>query len=333
MSTSPTRTPPTRTQPTRTPPTRTQPTRAEAPRPQVHAKSQPQPQPRLSDPDLRTRRWRRWAPGPVALVLILASLALMLLDLRGGPTDALRSAGAVVGGPLQSLTDSVLGPVRTGEFRRADTQALQQQVADLEEANRRLQAQSDILAEQLADAPEQRAAASAAQRRVESAVAARVVAADPGLGSAAVTIDVGSADGVVVDSPVLVAGGLVGRVVTTAPTTATVLLVTDPGSSVAVRVGADSALAQGTGDRHSVTLGYLDPLVPVEVGQKVVTQGSDDDWPYPAGLPVGTVRAISGDLGDLDRVVTVEPAAGMSSLDQVIVLTRPTDSARPESTP
>lgn len=259
-------------------------------------------------------------------MLLLASLSLMLLDLRGGPTDLLRSVGAVVGGPVQSAADQVFGPLRTGEFRRDDVEELRQEVDSLVEANQRLQASNDLLSQELADVPERRAAERDASRRVEGAITAQVVAADPALGTAAVTLDVGADDGIVVDSPVLVAGGLVGRVIDVSVSTSSVLLVTDPDSAVAVRVADLTALAQGTGDRRSVRLDHLDPLADVRVGQPVVTMGSDDGWPYPAGLAVGTVRSVTGDLGELGRTVTVEPAAALTALDHVIVLTAPVEA-------
>ena len=276
----------------------------------------------------RSRRRPRLAAGPVIAILVLASLSLMLLDLRGGPTDLLRTVGAAVGGPLQAASDAVFGPMRTGEFRRGDVEQLRDEVARLSDSNRRLQAENDILSRELATAPAGEQAERAAAQRVEAAVAARVVAADPAVGAAAVTLDAGSDDGVVVDSPVLVAGGLVGRVTDVNPTTSSVLLIADPGSAVAVRLDDLTALVQGSGDRRAARLDHLDPLADVRVGQKVVTMGSDDGWPYPAGIPVGTVRSITGDLGELDRSVTVEPAAPLSALDNVIVLTRPDDSAR-----
>lgn len=245
----------------------------------------------------------------------------MLLDLRGGPTDTLRSLTATVVGPIQAASDSLFGPLRTAALRRADAGELEAQLAQLQDDNRRLQTTNDQLARQLADLPAARAAAEAAQARAEAAVPARAVAADPALGAQAVTLDVGSDDGIVIDSPVLVAGGVVGRVTSVAASTSSVTLVTDPGSAVAVRVRGTSALLQGTGDRHAAGLGYLDPLAEVRVGDRVETLGSDDGWPYPAGLPVGTVAAVSGDLGDLDRVVTVEPTLPLGTLDRVIVLT------------
>ncbi len=272
-------------------------------------------------PDLRRRRWRRWTPGPVAAVLILISLSLMVLDLRGGPTDSARSFVAAVTGPVQTAADSVVGPLRTAALRRVDAAELDDRLTALEDENRRLQAANDQLTRQLADVPAAREAAAAARDRADAAVAGRVVGADPALAAQAVTLDVGSDDGIVVDSPVLVSGGVVGRVTAVAASTSRVSLVTDPGSAVAARVGETSALLQGTGDQHAAVLGYLDPLAEVRVGDRVATLGSDDGWPYPAGLPLGTVTSVTGDLGDLDRVVTVEPTLPGGSLDRVIVLT------------
>ncbi|MFN8125564.1 MAG: rod shape-determining protein MreC [Candidatus Nanopelagicales bacterium] len=276
-------------------------------------------------PDLRQRRWRRFTPGPVAALLLLVSLSLMFLDLRGGPTDTLRGVTATVVGPAQAASDALFGPVRAAALRRVDADELERQITELQDTNRRLQAANDQLTRQLADDPAARKAAEATQSRAEAAVAARVVAAAPGLATQALTIDVGSDDGVARDAPVLVSGGVIGRVTDVTPSTSTVLLVTDPGSSVAVRVNGNSALLQGTGDRHAAVLSYLDPLADVRVGQRVETLGSDDGKPYPAGLPVGTVSAVSGDLGDLDRVVTVEPALPAGMIDRVIVLTDPPD--------
>lgn len=273
----------------------------------------------------RTGRPRHWrlTTGPVTAVLILASLSLMLLDLRGGPTDTLRGIGATIGGPLQAMAESAFGPLRTGEFRRADAEELGRQVEALQDANRRLTLENDILAEAATAAVGSERALRWAQERSESAMTARVVAADPALDAGAVTIDIGAQDGVVPDSAVLVAGGLVGRVTSVTPTTSSVLLVTDPASSVAARVGPHAALLQGSGDPHGAHLSHLDPLAEVAVGQRVTTLGSDDGWPYPAGITVGTVRSVTGELGDLDRVVSVEPSVTLSELDHVIVLTEP----------
>ncbi len=259
----------------------------------------------------------------MAAVLAAVSLSLMLLDLRGGPTDALRAVGAVAGGPVQTAADSVFGPLRTAGFRRADTEQLQQRVAELEEANRRLALRGDALAEQVDD---QGAAAAAEQRAADmaqAAVAARVVAGDPALGAAAVTLDAGAADGIVPDAPVLVAGGLVGRVATVSGATSSVLLLTDPASAVAVRVGDHAALVRGTGNPHAALLDHVDPLADLGTGQKVTTLGSDDGWPYPPGLTVGSVRTVSGGLGDLAREITVEPAVTTDTVDHVIVLRPP----------
>lgn len=258
----------------------------------------------------------------MTLLLVAAALSLMLVDLRGGPTDLLRSVGGAIGGPLQVGAESVFGPLRTGEFRRADIEALQQEVQQLRDENRRAAARADVLAEELRDLPGAQDARREADRLAASAVTARVVAADPDAAAARVTIDVGTGDGVVVAAPVLISGGLIGRIDSVSATTSTVRLLTDPGSEVAGRLGDNAVLVRGTG-AESARLDHLDPLAPVEVGQRIVTLGSAGGWPYPPGLPLGTVRDVTGAVGDLDRTVTIEPTTRSGSVDHVIVLTPP----------
>lgn len=55
-------------------------------------------------------------------------------------------------------------------------------------------------------------------------------------------------------------------------------------------------------------------------GARVVTAGSPQGRPYPAGLPIGTVTSIDPDRGRLERSATVRPAVDPSSLDVVGVL-------------
>ena len=44
---------------------------------------------------------------------------------------------------------------------------------------------------------------------------------------------------------------------------------------------------------------------------------------YPRGIPIGTVKRIETGEGELDRVIHVEPAADLHSLDIVEVLIEP----------
>lgn len=244
----------------------------------------------------------------------------MLLDVRGGPTELLRAAGAAVGGPLESASSGLLRAL-PDQVRRPDAAALLQEVARLQKENERLAMTNQLLADQFAAVTGERALAAYAGTLAQATVSARVVGATSPPAHAAVTIDVGSDAGVAPDSAVLVPGGLVGRVVEVGPVTSTVQLVTSPDSGVAVRLSRSrqTGLVQGTGDSHELALRHVDALADVRTGDTVVTLGSPGDRPFPPGLTVGTLSDV-GSAGDVNRRIQVTPAVDVGTLDRVVVL-------------
>ena len=106
---------------------------------------------------------------------------------------------------------------------------------------------------------------------------------------------------------VLNGDGLVGRVKTAGPSTATVLLAVDPDSSVGVRLEGSMEVGfttgQGIDDDGALDLRLLDGQSTVAPGDRLVTFGSQGDTPYVPGVPVGVVRSVQGSpgLADPDR--------------------------------
>ena len=140
-----------------------------------------------------------------------------------------------------------------------------------------------------------------------------------------VTIDAGTEDGVEPDMTVLEAGGLVGRVLRTNRSTATVLLVVDAESVVGGRLGSSMELGflRGSGDVGDdavLDMDLVDPTVVPRDGDTVVTWGSRGGAPYVAGVPVGNVVDVQASAGDQSVTATIEPFADMSSLDLVGVV-------------
>lgn len=275
-------------------------------------------------PDIRrVPRRRGWSPGAVTAVLAVASLSLMLLDVRGGPTDVLRGVAAAAGGPLQSASSGLLGTLPE-QIGRPDAAGLQQELEALRAENERLALGNELLADQLAAVTGEQVLEAFRETVDGTTVIAKVVAAStpPAQAGAAVTIDAGSDAGIRPDSAVVVPSGLVGRVVDVGPVTSTVQLVTGPDSGVAVRLQRtrQTGLAQGTGDPHQLNLRHVDPLAAVQPGEPVVTLGSPGDRPFPPGLVVGTITA-AGPAGDVNRTIELTPAVPSGTLDRVLVLT------------
>lgn len=246
--------------------------------------------------------------------LVVATLAVLGADLAGsGVAEAIRGVGGTVLGPVQ----------------RALSGAPRDEISALEEQNvllRATVAAQQRGLEQQARLSELLDAGTTQGRRL---VAARVVGSGLSpMGGRSVTLDVGSRDGIVVDSTVVTAEGLAGRVVAVAPWTSDVQLLGSTGSVIGVRVGPAGTLAtvgppsstdRQSQPRGSLTLSLVQPGTPV-VGDFVRTLGSVDDRPYAAGLVVGTVTGVGPDRGQLTRTATVRPVVDPDAIEVVAVL-------------
>lgn len=283
-----------------------------------------------ADPDQQPPRprpkRRRLAPGPTVLLLALAAISLMLVDVRGGVTEQLRTAGNAVVGPLQAWADAAVGSLPTVPVQRAAPDGLEQEALDLRRRNQELSLEVDRLEQLLRSRPGEDTPAAP----LPGLVSAPVVASGPVHSRTHLTIAAGSSRGVAADSAVLVGAAVVGRVVSVGPATSVVQLISDPDSGIAVRLrgSRETALALGTGEPNRMLLDFYDPLAAAQVGERLVTVGSPGDRPFPAGLTVGTIAAVSGRVGSLDRTVSMQPSADLTAVDTVEVLLPSGDGAR-----
>jgi rod shape-determining protein MreC len=123
---------------------------------------------------------------------------------------------------------------------------------------------------------------------------------------------------------VLSGEGLVGRVLRAAPVTCDVLLLTDPGFSVGVRLEGTGRIGVATGAADApMSLSLLDAQTDVRRGARLVTLGSAGDRPFVPGVPVGEVRGVRITPGTLSRSGTVTPYVDPGRLDLVGVVVQP----------
>lgn len=267
-------------------------------------------------------------PRIVLAVLVLISVTMILLDLRGGstgPLGPLRAVGAAVIGPLERVAATVVVPVRTYVQSVASVGDKDRIISELTVENDSLRAQLDTVANDRARAADLDALLGLVDANDYVTVPAQVIAVGPAQGFAwTVTIDVGSRDGVEADMSVISGKGLVGRVVSVSPATATVLLIVDATSTVGGRLAGTSqiGIVSGTGRQDVLQMQLLDPLAVVNVGETIVTFGSEGDRPYAPGIPIGTVKEMRGTEGQLTRSAIVDPFADISVLDIVGVVLR-----------
>lgn len=259
----------------------------------------------------------RQKPRPLVFMLLLLAVTIFVIDRAGAdaPTHALRSGvrdgAASISGTLHSLS-----PFQdTGRVKK-----LQQENADLQA--------------QLADAQGKLATIGDAQRERDNLaqllnlqtpggvpkVIAQVTAIGASNFDSTMEIGKGSSDGIQVGMPVMTGNGLVGRVIQTTNSRATVLLLTDTTFNVSVRLpNGDTAAAVGEGVKQPLRLDLVDLDNPLKAGDTIVTSGLDHSM-YPAGIPVGTVKSVSADTHDLRKNVRVDPAGDLRSSSEVAVL-------------
>lgn len=128
----------------------------------------------------------------------------------------------------------------------------------------------------------------------------------------------GSREGVHVGQAVIDAGGLMGQVISTTGSTATVLLLTDPDHAVPVTVARNGVrlIVYGRGD--TLELRDIPLSAGVEVGDEIVTSGLGGR--FPVGFPVGTIAALRPDDSHAFLVGELKPAAQLDRGRDVLLL-------------
>lgn len=207
---------------------------------------------------------------------------------------------------------------------RAENEALRRQVDSL-----RVQLQQEHAAAARTQSLEQMLALKV-QANLPT-LAAEVIAGSPNPGMRTITIDRGSADGVLADMAVIAPAGIVGRVIgPTARHAARVQLIVDR-NAAAGAIGERShagGMIVGTEGDPPLRMDLVSNLSELRPGENVVTSGVDGI--YPRGYLIGWVeRSERG--GGLYRDVTVRPSVDFSSLEAVlVVLVPPRPAAREE---
>lgn len=265
----------------------------------------------------------------VLALLIIGSFVLLSLTYEQG-SDGLQRGVATIFSPLQEVASRGLKPARdlvnwfdqTFDARGRDSRL----EAELEKARRQAIADQAAIAENA----QFRKLLSLDRNVVPSAykpVTGRVIARSPTVWYSAVTIDVGSGEGVAVNDPVIDGDGLVGRVAAVTGGSAQVVLISDHSSAVAAKVvpqGVQGLVKPVVGNSDELILDFLDSSMQIHRGETVVTAG----WRaqgltslFPPNLPVGEVTSASIGEQEARQQVSVRPYADLRNLEMLQVLT------------
>ena len=274
----------------------------------------------------------------VLAIFVIGALAMLTISFRSPTSGVLHDAqgyGASALRPFQVAAERVARPFRDA-YNYVDS------LSNAKAENKKLQKMvRDYRAQALLNA-----AAVQQNKSLQSllnyesgptypqdfrAVNASVVSFPSGPFAQQLVIDAGKHDGLHLNTPVVSADGLVGRVTQLGPSTSVVTLLTDPDSAVPARdlkTHVSGLIRHGQGG--TLILDRVSKNQIVNKGDWIVTRGTvDRRYPdeYPYGIPIGRVIAVgTSDIASF-LTVQVQPLAQFDSLDSVAALI-PTKRAR-----
>ncbi len=135
-----------------------------------------------------------------------------------------------------------------------------------------------------------------------------------------VTVDKGRVDGVRRNMVVLAAEGVSGRVIKSGLHFSRVMLISDYNSAVGAMIQSNRTrgILKGNG-RGMCTLEYVEKGLDVEVGDQVITSGTDGI--FPKGLVLGRVSSVkNAGESTLFQAIEVEPAVDLHGLEKVLIV-------------
>lgn len=262
-------------------------------------------------------------------ILIFAGILLILflgMYSWNQRTRALDDLAANLG---LELTGAVLKPMRSLEDLgvgfwdryfdlvgvREENERLKARVADLE---------SRLLAhgEDLAELKRLRALIQLPVDESWRPLGARVLAGRMGPNAVldSITISRGYATGARPGTPLVTHLGLVGRVLRASAHTATALLLTDPGSRIAVfsQNGRALGILVGRGTGRNLEVNFVQRDADVKKSEVLITSGLDGK--YPKGIPVARVLSVAPSDYTQFMAVYAEPLVDLQHLEEVLLL-------------
>lgn len=263
-----------------------------------------------------------------SIILALLALGLIALALGGFLTPVSRivlnpviSAQTWLAVRIQAIQNYINAP--------QDLARLQQQNTQMETEIARLQAEIITLKQQLSETRILEALVDFARINPENRyVAASVIGRDPSPFVKYAIINRGSDDGLRRGMPVVTDQGLVGRVAAVTAGAARIQLITDPSSSVNIRIEPSRAQAILLGSiTGELTLDMIPQSAPVQIGDLILTSGLGGN--YPANILIGQVVSVRQKETDLFQRASIQPVVDFTQLEIVLVIInfRPVDTA------
>lgn len=260
------------------------------------------------------------------LVLVVISIALMSLDRIG--TRWVSQLDQGLGGATDGIVKAIHQPVvmvrSVGQWF-VERRVLQADAERLREENILLRGQMQQFVALQREVDELRAMLDGKASAIPGVLLARRVGHPPSLQGNLFTIGRGHGDDVRPGDPVIDAHGVVGQILRSTHSGATVIQLTSRDHILSIVLGdtGRTALLRGTGNRQLIAE-RVPERTAIKPGDLLTTSGIDTA--FPRGYPVARVIAIEMDEAQGFIRLIAEPVADLERLDHVLVITEAPDA-------
>jgi rod shape-determining protein MreC len=255
----------------------------------------------------------------IALIFIIISVVILSLNLRqSGETYLPRKLVLEAVTPLESIVSSSIEYLSNIWERYIFLVGLEEENRKLRKKNASLQKEVNYYQEMYLEGMRLKKLLALKGNVDYPSVAGRVIGINRSSVFKTILINIGTADGVRLGSPVLIDDGVIGRVIETSWNVSRVLLLTDYNSNVDALIQGSRAqgVLQGQGSKGCI-LKYVHRSEEVQVGDKIISSGLAGV--FPKGALLGTVTKVEKKKFGLFQKIEVSQAVDFSKLEEVIV--------------
>lgn len=269
-----------------------------------------------------------WRNRPLMITIIMVVILLVVLIMTSGDNNM---------SGTESIAGTVLAPIQQGLYGTtdaiADFFARVFTGSDLQTENLELKAKVAELTGQLQDLNETKSENERLKELLNYDTSletieyktAKVIGTDPGFWYDTFTINLGIADGIEIDMPVVNGDGLVGRIVETGVTWSKVMLIVDSSSGVSCFVertrdkGILNGIATAGNENALLNLSKLRLDADLLPGDTVITSGLAGV--FPKGIPIGEVTEVSRSEDGMRNQAIVTPHVDFAHIEEVMIIT------------
>ncbi|HEV2472082.1 MAG TPA: rod shape-determining protein MreC [Chthonomonadales bacterium] len=280
----------------------------------------------------------RYRNALVLIVVLVAQLLALAIQARRPAVEGsaesvslIRYAVVMVVTPPERLVRDTGLWFRSVWYGYIDLIHVRRRNAGLQKQLARMQLEQAAMAQDAAQGQRLQRMLGFREHYINKTLPAQVIGTGGADQSQVLYIDKGLDYGLQQDMPVITADGIVGKVKDVFPHTSQVLLLTDPTSGVGVILQTTRIRGILRGRAWGqLQVADISPDSRVKAGEPIVTSGGDQI--FPRGLAVGTVEKVVPDP-DHDPLVDVlvKPAAKLSQLEEVLVVTNLSDTPSAQS--